>query len=97
MDHPILHKPCFPPNIFINKHKNRNNNTCFSLGNSKNATVFHSDDALQIKDQRMDELVELFNTYSYFINYDLLQDFSFMSVACGCITVVIPEQHMFYN
>ena len=90
----ILHKQGFPTNTFINKHKNRNNNTCFSLGNSKNTTMFHSDDALQIKDQSIDELVDLFNTYSYFINYDLLQDFSFISVACGCVTVVIPDQNV---
>jgi hypothetical protein len=98
MDYPILYKirpkTEVPSPIFINKHTKRNTDTCYAYGKTEHKHIFHSDDSFQINEQSQSELVEIFNNYSYFINYDALNGKMFMSVLCGCITIIIPEPNV---
>ena len=94
----ILYKICprlyIPSPIFINKKYKRKREMCYDYGNREYKLVFHVDDALQINDQSQSELVEIFNTHSYSIMYDSFNEKKFMSVLCGCVTIVIPEPNV---
>ena len=56
----------------------------------KSINYIHPDDSYQIMDfgVEQDTLIEIFNTYKFFISYDPLTFLNVMAASCGCISIV---------
>jgi hypothetical protein len=48
----------------------------------------HPDDSFEIKENKQEHLIEVFNKHEYFISYDPLSFVTIMAAACGCVSIV---------
>jgi len=48
----------------------------------------HPYDSFEIKENKQEHLIEVFNKHEYFISYDPLSFVTVMAAACGCVSIV---------
>jgi hypothetical protein len=80
--------------IFKNMNLKRNNKECHTYRKSnyhKNKIIpIHKDNSFELNTGVHEELLKIFNEYSYFYSYDPLTFLSIIASLCGCISVVYP-------
>ena len=81
-------------NTFINKFYNRNDKICYTYRKShfhKNINKIHDENSYEIKRNfKNNDLIEIFNNYTYFYSYDPITFLNVLAAKCGCISVVYP-------
>jgi len=80
---------------YVDYNRHIKNKTCYLVrkGGYKKLDK-HPSTAIQISDQPIEEIIELFNTCETFISYDHNTYYSIIAVLCGCISIVIPDESM---
>ena len=64
--------------------------TCYMLRKERNRPPIHDENAVCVDGFSHQELQEAFNTFKYFICYDVHTLYSMYASLCGCLSVVAP-------
>jgi hypothetical protein len=78
------------PNFFLNLNKPRKS-YCHIYKKyyyHKNFISFHPENSIEIKYSNFDDLLDIFNTYEYFICYDPSSFLIYIAGLCGCIPIL---------
>lgn len=81
--------------IYKETNFGRRSGSCYIIRKGKGKKLVHDlTDSIPIDGLSHDEIAKIFNEKEYFYSYDLYTAYAFFAAMCGCIPVVIPDEHI---